>query len=48
MSFTTLEEAKDRARNDRPYHNYETWSDGYRANDGLYKVEAEVSRHTKE
>lgn len=27
--------------NDRPYHNYETWSDGYRANDGLYKVEAE-------
>lgn len=27
--------------NTRPYHNYETWSDGYRANDGYYKVEAE-------
>lgn len=27
--------------NDRPYHNYETWSDGYRASDGFYKVEAE-------
>ena len=27
--------------NTRPYHNYETWSDGYRATDGFFKVEAE-------
>jgi len=27
--------------NTRPYHNYETWSDGYRVTDGEIKVEAE-------
>jgi hypothetical protein len=27
--------------NTRPYHNYETWSDGYRISDGKITVEAE-------
>ena len=27
--------------NTRPYHNYETWSDGYRVSDGKITVEAE-------
>lgn len=27
--------------NTRPYHNYETWSSGYRVSDGTIKVEAE-------
>jgi hypothetical protein len=27
--------------NTRPYHNYETWSDGYRVSDGTITVEAE-------
>jgi hypothetical protein len=27
--------------NTRPYHNYETWSDGYRISDGHITVEAE-------
>lgn len=27
--------------NTRPYHNYETWSDGYRATDGEVTVQAE-------
>ena len=27
--------------NTRPYHNYDTWSDGYRVSDGKIKVEAE-------
>lgn len=27
--------------NTRPYHNYESWSDGYRITDGVVKVEAE-------
>ena len=27
--------------NTRPYHNYETWSDGYEATDGEFYVRAE-------
>ncbi len=27
--------------NTRPYHNYETWSDGWRISDGTTTVEAE-------
>lgn len=27
--------------NTRPYHNYETWSDGYRISDGEVRVQAE-------
>jgi len=27
--------------NTRPYHNYETWSDGYEASDGEFYVRAE-------
>lgn len=27
--------------NTRPYHNYETWSDGYRIRDGEIQVQAE-------
>ena len=27
--------------NTRPYHNYETWADGYRVSDGKITVEAE-------
>jgi hypothetical protein len=27
--------------NTRPYHNYETWSDGYEVTDGKYLVRAE-------
>lgn len=27
--------------NTRPYHNYETWSDGYRATDGTVSASAE-------
>ena len=27
--------------NTRPYHNYETWSDGYRITDGITTVERE-------
>lgn len=27
--------------NTRPYHNYETWSDGYRVSDGKITVQAE-------
>lgn len=27
--------------NTKPYHNYETWSDGYEATDGTYRVQAE-------
>jgi len=27
--------------NTRPYHNYETWSDGYHVTDGKFKVQME-------